>query len=281
LISKYNTNNLSSASKEIKSGRRPKAKKGRVREAMLNLLAQQPYSLTDLSRILKVSKPTISYHLYEFSNKGIIEGAGVKAGKGVMNSKLYVLKKGVDYQIPSTESDHYYLEQLSGIYEDIKLEWTSDENIKTEEIAIKFLYQLFRILRHTTRTRHHDILFKYGFRTGNEIISKSIKGNTLSERLESINKYMKKTNLANLELTRGQEAYHANWTFECLGCFNARENGGPVCSFTKGVIEGILTHFFNRKYSLSDRRIAGAEYKICNYQVIKTKKSMNKDYSGL
>ena len=92
---------------------------------------------------------------------------------------------------------------------------------------------------------------------------------------------MKKTNLANLELTKGQESYHANWTFECLGCFSARENGGPVCSFTKGVIEGIRAHFFSRKYSLSDRQIAGAEYKICKYQVIKTKKSMNKDYSGL
>jgi len=266
---------LSNTSKEMKSGRRPKAKKGRVREAILNLLAQQPYSLTDLSRILKVSKPTISYHLYEFSSKGVIEGAGVKAGKGVMNSKLYVLKKGINYQMPSAESDHYYLEQLSGIYEDIKLEWTSGEDIKTEEIVTKFLYQTFRILRHTTRTRHHYILFKYGFRIGNEIIAKSIKGNTLSERLESINKYFKESNLANLQLAKSQEKYHANWTFECLGCFNARENGGPVCSFTKGIIEGTLSHFFSRKYSLSDIQIEGNEYKVCKYQIIKRKINMN------
>ena len=59
--------------KAIDSSKHPQVRKGRVRENILNLLSQQPYSLTDLSRIIKVSKPTISYHLSDLLKNGIPE----------------------------------------------------------------------------------------------------------------------------------------------------------------------------------------------------------------
>ena len=78
--------------KAIDSSKHPQVLKGRVRENMLNLLSQQPYSLTDLSRIIKVSKPTISYHLSDLLKNGIIEISGTKTGKGGFRSRLFVLK---------------------------------------------------------------------------------------------------------------------------------------------------------------------------------------------
>ena len=61
---------------ETASSKHPHVKKGRVRENIINQLSQQPYSLTDLSRILKVSKPTISYHLTNLIKDKIIEISG-------------------------------------------------------------------------------------------------------------------------------------------------------------------------------------------------------------
>ena len=75
---------------ETASSKHPRVSKGRVRENIINQLSQQPYSLTDLSRILKVSKPTISYHLTNLVKEGIIEIAGTKSGRGGFRSKLYV-----------------------------------------------------------------------------------------------------------------------------------------------------------------------------------------------
>ena len=108
---------------ETASSKHPHVRKGRVRENIINQLSQQPYSLTDLSRILKVSKPTISYHLTNLIKDKIIEISGTKSGRGGFRSKLYVLKHNLDSTLPISSSDSHYLDLLSGIFESNKLEW--------------------------------------------------------------------------------------------------------------------------------------------------------------
>ena len=94
--------------KAIDSSKHPQVRKGRVRENILNLLSQQPYSLTDLSRIIKVSKPTISYHLSDLLKNGIIEISGTKTGRGGFRSKLFVLKYNNNLKLITSSNDSHY-----------------------------------------------------------------------------------------------------------------------------------------------------------------------------
>ena len=256
---------------ETASSKHPRVSKGRVRENMINQLSQQPYSLTDLSRILKVSKPTISYHLTNLVKEGIIEIAGPTSGRGGFRSKLYVLKHNLDNQLPSSSSDSHYLDLLSGIFESSKLEWTVEKNNKLGKDIQLFLYHGFRLLRNVTKTRHHDILRNYGKRVGKEVIGKKFSSN-LKENLTKLSEYFDENEIGNIKTALSDEKYHPEYKFQCLGCFQARENGGPVCNFTKGMIEGFLEFNYGDRYEIGERQKDGTLYESCVFPMRRTKK---------
>ena len=258
--------------KAIDSSKHPRVPKGRVRENILNLFSQQPYSLTDLSRIIKVSKPTISYHLSDLLKNGVIEMSGIKTGKGGFRSKLFVLKYNNNSKLIISSNDSHYLELLSGIFEESKLEWTTNnKNELVVNIQI-FLYHAFRLLRNITKTRHHDILRGYGVRVGKEITGKNFNSKNLKENLTDFCNYLEKNDISNMKLMLSDEAYHPTYRFQCLGCFQARENGGPICSFTRGIIEGFLNNKYGNRYEIRERQNQGTIYESCVYPMRRTKK---------
>ena len=255
---------------ETTSSKHPHVNKGRVRENMINSLSQQPYSLTDLSRILKVSKPTISYHLTNLMKDGIIEAYGTKKGRGGFRSKLYILKQNLDSKLPSVSSDSYYLDLLSGIFESSKLEWTIEKNKNIGKNIQIFLYHAFRLLRNVTKTRHHDILRNYGNRIGKEVIGKKFDNN-LKNNLSSLSEFFEKNDIGNIKVVLSDEKYHPEYRFQCLGCFQARENGGPVCNLTKGIIEGFLDYNYGNRYEIGERQKDGTLYESCVFPMRRTK----------
>lgn len=246
----------------------------------MNLLAQQPYTLTDLSRILKVSKPTVSYHLSDFARKGLIEGAGVRVGRGGLTSKLYVMKHGIELILPDSDSDTYYLDLLSGIFEANKLEWTTSNGEKRlGDGMINFLYHAFRLLRNVTKTRHHDVLRRYGIRVGKEVVGPKMRGNGLHDKLVSLADFWQANDMGNVQLSSSSMSYMPLQLFQCLGCFGARENGGPLCSFTRGIIEGALQLSYGTRYEVGERQSQGSSYELCLYPVRKTRKRNLVSYS--
>lgn len=257
--------------------KRPKAAKGRVREEMMNLLAQQPYTLTDLSRILKVSKPTINYHLSDFARRGVIEGAGIRVGRGGLTSRLYVMKHGIELLLPASDSDTYYLDLLSGIFESKKLEWTTDDSIPLGRGMTEFLFHTFRLLRNVTKTRHHDILRRYGLRIGKEVVGPKIEGYKLSERLISLKGFWIENEMGNIQILPigtvkiASKEYLNIETFQCLGCFGTKENGGPLCSLTRGIVDGVLQLTYGTRYDVGERLAEGAKYEVCIYPIKKTR----------
>jgi predicted hydrocarbon binding protein len=255
-------------------GKRPKAAKGRVREAMMNLLAQQPYTLTDLSRILKVSKPTISYHLAEFTRKGLIQGAGVRVGRGGLTSRLFVMKHGVEFILPDSDSDSYYLDTLSGIFEEKKLVWTtSGGEISWAREMTDFLYHTFRLLRNITKTRHHDILRRYGVRIGTEVFgARVMTGKTVRDRLASLKTFWNENEIGNIQVLPGGTAYLPLQLFQCLGCFGTRDNGGPLCSLTRGIVQGVLQSGYGSRYEVGERQTQGSWQEVCMYPIRKARK---------
>ena len=78
--------------------------------------------------------------------------------------------------------------------------------------------------------------------------------------------------MANMKLMLSDEAYHPTYRFQCLGCFQARENGGPICSFTRGIIEGFLDNKYGKRYEIRERQNQGTIYESCVYPMRRTKK---------
>ena len=197
---------------ETASSKHPHVKKGRVRENIINQLSQQPYSLTDLSRILKVSNPTISYHLTNLIKDSIIEISGTKSGRGGFRSKLYVIKHNLDSTLPISSSDSHYLDLLSGIFESNKLEWGIEKNNKLGKDIQLFLFHVFRLLRNVTKTRHHDILRNYGKRVGKEVIARKFNNN-LKDNLNELSEFFEENEIGNIKTILSDVRNRSSETF--------------------------------------------------------------------
>ena len=108
-------------------------------------------------------------------------------------------------------------------------------------------------------------------RVGNEVIGKKFSNN-LKENLTKLSKYFEDNEIGNIKTILSDERYHPEYKFQCLGCFQARENGGPVCNFTKGMIEGFLEFNYGNRYEIGERQKDGTLYESCVFPMRRTKK---------
>ena len=108
--------------------------------------------------------------------------------------------------------------------------------IEQDEIEI-FLYHLFRILAESD-SLDEGIFEEFGHRVGNSLISSSLKFATLKRGLKELAEYLGAEDMAQVtaEIIKGDDP-----RLVCAGCFQNKEYGGLVCSFTKGLLTGAIS----------------------------------------
>jgi len=213
------------------------SEKGWVREALVLQLSSSPQRPSDLAKKLKVSRPTVSYHLKELTRRGIVEIIDVRRLKGSVSEKTYGLTKGgmtvavKRSQVPAL-GDH--LERM----EQLKMNWpslTSEQRVTEVELL---LYALFVYSNGEPSAPQSEEFETYGKRTGSELFAPDVTGSTGAKVLGSAVKLLATAGFANCSLETKVDG--RSEVMRCLKCFGSREYGGPVCHFTRGAIAGIL-----------------------------------------
>lgn len=153
------------------------------------------------------------------------------------------------------------------------MQWTmSDDDIVWATEMTEFLYHAFRLLRSVTKTRHHDILRRYGVRIGIEVFGPRITGKTVRDRLTSLKGFWNENEIGNIQVLPGGDAYLPLQFFQCLGCFGTRDNGGPLCSLTRGIVQGVLQSSHGGRYEVGERQTQGSGQEVCLYPIRKARK---------
>lgn len=251
--------------------RRYSTKKGQVREATVKALSQEPHTVSELSRILRVSKPTINYHINELTKRGSITVAQVKVGKTGVLSKYYALKPGTLFISSNPETDEQYLQTLSYLFERKKLQLTLGANERLGPHLKEILYHAFKLLAKVSFNRHSDILYKHGFSIGIDVVSKRIEGGSVKDTLENLKKFWIDSQMGELQVSADRGYRPAVYLHNCMDSYETRDVGGPLCFLVKGIIDGALAGKFGSRYETGKYEFNEADLLPCRFQILKRK----------
>ena len=246
-------------------------RKGQVRETIIKVLSQEPHTVSELARILKVSKPTINYHVSELGRRGAITVAQVQVGKTGVLSKYYALKPGTLFVSSNPETDEQYLQTLSYLFERKKLQLSLSENELIGPQLREILGHAFKLLAKVSYNRHSDVLYKHGFSIGLDIVSKRIQGGSVKDTLENLKKFWIDNQMGELQVSADRGYKPAAYLHNCLDSYETRDVGGPLCYLIKGIIDGALAGKFGSRYETGKYEFNEADILPCRFQILKRK----------
>ena len=210
--------------------------KGWVRDGILSLLAKGPATATEVANKLGVSKATVSYHTKALIRRDIIEISDIQSIRGGVYSKTYSLRGAGPPLAGRRGEQEGALSHLDEIFEKMMMTWHLEpKRMPSDEIEV-FLYHLFRILTEADSLDRAS-LNEFGQRVGNLMISPALNVPTMKRGLRELADYLSTEGMAEVsaEVEKGQEA-----RLVCMGCFENRNYGGLVCSFTEGMLTGAI-----------------------------------------
>ncbi len=238
--------------------------KGWVRDAILTVLSKGPSTATEIAKELRVSKATVSYHTKTLLRRDMIEIADIKSIRGGVYSKTYALKHGGLVLARRRDEQEGALGRLDELFEKLLVSWHLEPTRKpADEIEI-FLYHLFRLTADSGSM--NDAVFEgFGERVGHELIAPFVKFSTMKSGLKALVGYLEDQNMAHLTLEtrkRGDSMIH------CSGCFENKEYGSLVCSFTRGMLTGAIKGKHSGRTSIQrlDQKEGGGS-SACIYEV--------------
>jgi predicted hydrocarbon binding protein len=219
----------------LADGRAPPSK-GWVRDGVLSFLAKRPGTSTEIARALGVSKATVSYHTKALIRRDMIEIADITTIRGGVYSKTYALKRGAialtrrkdDQKVSLTKLDEWFERLLMSMH-------LEPRRSPSDEMEI-FLYHLFRLLAESD-SLDESIFEDYGRRVGDGLVASSLKFNTQRSGLKELTEYLSAEGFAQVtaSIRKGEDP-----RLVCVGCFENKEYGSLVCSFTKGIMTGAI-----------------------------------------
>ncbi|HEV2390596.1 MAG TPA: ArsR family transcriptional regulator [Nitrososphaerales archaeon] len=223
-------------SEQLFTEERASPSKGWVRDGVLSYLARRPGTATDIARALGVSKATISYHTKALIRRDMIEIADIKSIRGGVYSKTYALKQGSLALVRRKDDQTDSLTKLDERFERLLMNMRLGPSRKPADEMELFLYHLFRLLAESD-SLDERIFEDYGRRVGDGLISPALRFTTLRSGLKELTDYLASEGFAEVSasLRKGQEA-----KLVCAGCFENKEHGSLVCSFTKGMLTGAI-----------------------------------------
>lgn len=219
--------------------------KGWVRDGILSSLAKRPGTVSEIAKELGVSKATVSYHTKSLIRRNIIEISDVKSIRGGVYSKTLALQRGSLVLVRRRAEQEDSSSKLDEVFERLLMSWhLRPERKPADEIEV-FLYHAFRLLAESD-SLDADAFEALGRRVGEELISAPLRFETLKNGLKELTVYLAREEMA--EMT--SEASGGSARLVCTGCFENKEYGSLVCSFTKGIIEGTLRAKRAGRYSV-------------------------------
>jgi DNA-binding transcriptional ArsR family regulator len=223
-------------SHQVLTDDRASPSKGWVRDGVLSYLARRPGTATEIARALGVSKATISYHTKALIRRDMIEIADIKSIRGGVYSKTYALKTGALALARRKDDQSGSLTKLDERFERLLMSMRLEPSRRPADEMEIFLYHLFRLLAESD-SLDEGIFEDYGRRVGDGLISPALKFSGLRSGLKELADYLASEGFAQVtpSMRRGQDL-----RLVCAGCFENKEHGSLVCSFTKGMLTGAI-----------------------------------------
>lgn len=203
-----------------------------MKEKIVGLLAEREMTVTDISKILGISKATVSYHLEELKKSGL-----VRVSREVVVRNF--VKKYYTLSIPNGSVSSIIIDSL-------KLSTERRDRAEVFRNTVRLLG--FALLK----TSPH--LFKrLGFEVGKSLGGEGVSVESLSELWESLG--LGETSCSKNSLVMEN----------CYFCSGLPKVGYTYCKFDEGFISGFLSHV--GCYRVEEVRCWGLGDEVCEFRI--------------
>ncbi len=243
-------------------------KKGDVRRGIILSLFEHPLTVTQLAKTLRVSKPTVTYHISKLKRDGFVELRKVEVDKRGFQRKYYLIKESVKLRAINHKAEENYEKVASSVISQLDMELTGKRlrELLSDYINIGFLRLLHMVL-YKSGVKLDGVLRDCGWKVGKEVISKHVGGSTFNEILGNIAKFWEKNKLGRVEVIEMEENKATIRIYDCYDCANMPNIGETMCHLDEGMLAGIFEAKLGGGYEAVEVKCWGNGYTYCEVHI--------------
>lgn len=221
-----------------------------TKNRILDLLKEKERYGSQIREELDMAKSTISVHLSDLKELGIID---VKEDPSDERKKIYHLSSQFlgKSKKPYDETYNKILENLSD----------------TAGKEYEFLKSLFHLIRHGIDSFGLDIhpaLKEMGRDVGRSL-GKNFDAKTEKEFIEQIKDFWKSTGLGEMKIEDTNRFVVKN----CFDCGEMPEVENTLCSLDEGIIEGLFEEVLGKNIQVREKECHGTGHDYCAFEIIR------------
>ncbi len=231
------------------TGRGVLAVKSPVKRKILHMVSNEGKTGGEIRDNLGKAKSTISVHLSDLEELGLIEER-VCPSDG--RKKIYSLSG--DLLGRSEKPSDVHFENILA-----KLRKSSGD-------SYKFLKNLFHLIRYGFGSLGMNVgpALKEMGREAGESLAKDFQSEDIPDLLEEIKSFWKDNKLGEIEIEEG----NCLTVHDCFDCAGAPEVGSTICSLDEGMLEGIIEERTGKGVSIRETECFGTGKDHCRFEMI-------------
>lgn len=245
-------------------------KKGDVRRAIILSLMEHPLTVTQLAKTLRVSKPTVTYHISKLKREGFVELSKVEVDTRGFQRRYYMIKESVKLRAINHKAEEDYQKVASSVISQLDMELRGKRLREplSNYINISFLRMLHMVL-YRSGVKLDGVLRDCGRKVGKEVISKHIIGSTFKEILSDVGRFWEKHELGRVEVVEMGENHATIRVYDCYDCANMPNIGKTICHLDEGMLSGIFEAKLGDRYEAVEVKCWGNGYTYCEIRIDK------------
>ena len=223
-----------------------------TRLRIIQLLSDREMTNSQLAKLLKLSKPTISHHMKLLLATGVVKISKVKHERHGIQMKYYTLNPNMISTIACNEDK---------LKQQIKNEIQKALKEKHDDANIAFL-RLLKLSILSTGIEMDKPFYDAGYYIGSNVISKQITSSALKGVLEELAELWKKLKLGRMKFSQNRIIVK-----DCYQCKHMPDMGKPLCPSDAGIIAGVLDKTLGGGHVVKETKCWGTGYDFCEFEI--------------
>jgi predicted hydrocarbon binding protein/DNA-binding HxlR family transcriptional regulator len=225
--------------------------KGQVKVKILDSLCHKNMSFNEIVELTGKAKPTVSQHLRELVNDGLI-----RSTKDPQDARRKIFCINAEF--------------LGELSKDKETRFDiNDYFAKLPQLNDPF--EFYRLILRSLRAEFWNeginidpILHNAGKRVG-DVFYEELKGSDLKQLLENISKFWESKQLGRIEVIELDPLTIC--VYDCFECKDLPEIGEPACSFDSGVLDSIFSKHFQRDVTTVETQCYAMGNECCSFVI--------------
>jgi hypothetical protein len=236
----------------------------KTRMKLLEILAEKEMTNSQLARKLGLSKATITYHIKQLDEAGLISVARTEYEKHGIPMKYYKLKVHLVAMPGQEKAKRTYA--VKDEFRGKLAELLKKEGKHLDSEVSGVLHQIMKTSTAMPEEEVDGLLYSLGYELGSEVMSGKVKGNELGDVLTELSRYWKRTHLGEIGVIEKNDKIVLR-IIECFDCVSMPDIGKNLCFFDAGIFSGTLEKILQRKYSIREVKCWGTGYEYCEFEI--------------